>query len=349
MSLLRLLGYGAPLALEAAATALVLDGRALGGGSLHALATALAYGLTLRWLGTTTAGAAAADASNASAAPSIDTRSVAAASAAALVLVLPVVGAAVLAFVAWPSWTRRSPRAAAAVVEVPLPDGSIEIAEPAAAELARGPRPIRQLLRDSESPDERVRAVMALRHMDARRAVPLLRLAFAHESEDVRLLAFGILEQREKRLRSRIELSESRLSSARNEAAARPARWHQRLARDHWELVYGGFVSGDLEPTVLAKARDHAEAALACEPGAKMAVLLARIYLRRRQPEAARKYLEQAQRAGLPAASLAPLFAEAAFQLRRFEEIPTILGGVRRSELRRPELEPIAEYWTGQA
>jgi hypothetical protein len=32
--------------------------------------------------------------------------------------------------------------------------------------------------------------------------------------------------------------------------------------------------------------------------------------------------------------------------MRRFGEIPTILRGVPRAELRRPELEPVAEFWT---
>lgn len=342
-----LLGYGAPLALDASALSLVLAGRGAGGVVLHALAAALAFVLTARCL---RAGSAAdrarpaamlTTAAPASAAP-------AALSAAVLVLALPVVGAAVLAFVAWPSWRRRPENASAALVEVALPDGSEEI-DDTPLDAAPRARSIRELLRDTESPDERVRAVMTLRHMDARRAVPLLRLAFSHENEDVRLLAFGILEQREKRLRARIEQNQSRLAGAGSEAGARPARWHRRLARDHWELVYGGFVSGDLEPVVLAQARDHAQAALVREPDAKMAVLLARIYLRRRQPEAAQAYLEQARRAGLPAASAAPLLAEAAFQRRRFGEIAAILRGVERAELRRPELEPVAEYWTSGA
>lgn len=370
-----LLGYGAPLALDAGAAALVIAGRSSVGAGLHALAAALAFGLTMRWLRRPVAARRTSSPAGA------------AASATVLVLTLPVVGAALLAFVAWPSWRRRPESAGAALVEVALPDGSGEIDD---APLVHAPeaRPIRELLRDAESPDERVRAVMALRHMDARRAVPLLRLAFSHESEDVRLLAFGILEQREKRLRSRIELNQARLASAsclptvpgsprprcageghgdpgqtgvsafgapstsgaaRDEAGARPARWHRRLARDHWELVYGGFVSGDLESAVLAQARDHAQAALAREPDAKMAVLLARIYLRRRQPEAAEAYLAQAQRAGLPAASAAPLLAEAAFQRRRFGDVASILRGVQRAQLRRPELEPVAEYWTSEA
>jgi polysaccharide biosynthesis protein PelE len=340
-----LLGYGAPLALDAGAAALVIAGRGYGGAGLHALAAVLTFGLTVHWLHPKREAARRSPpvAPPPAAAFPTAARSAAAGSAAVLVLTLPVVGAALLAFVAWPSWRRRPQGAGAALVEVALPDGAGDIEEPP---LARAPeaRPIRELLRGATSADERVRAVMTLRHMDARRAVPLLRLAFSHESEDVRLLAFGILEQREKRLRSRIELNQSRLAGD----ASRPARWHRRLARDHWELVYGGFVSGDLEPAVLAQARDHALAALACEPDARMAVLLARIYLRRRQPEAAEAYVARAQRAGLPAASAAPLLAEAAFQRRRFGDIATILRGVPRAELRRPELEPVAEYWTSE-
>lgn len=370
MSCVRLVGYSGPVALDAVAAALVFEGRELGAGAMHGLAALVALVLTCRGLRAGAAGSgaaahagAASEGATGAGAASADTTANgratgevagAALAAAVLVLVLPMVGAALLAFVAWPSWSRRPEPAAAGVIEVALPDGSGEVDDaPLARSLAV--RPIRELLRDARSPDERVRAVMALRHMEARRAVPLLRMAFSHENEDVRLLAFGILEQREKGLRSSIERSERRLGGSvaaapeAPRAAALSRRWHQRLARDHWELVYGGFVSGDLEPVVLGKARDHALAALAERADAKMSLLLARIYLRRRQPEAAQHYLEQALRAGLSAASAAPLLAEAAFQRRRFGDIPRILRGVRRAALRRAELDPIAAYWTSEA
>jgi len=324
---MRYLVHWAPLVVDAGASALVIAGRGAAGVGLHGLAVALAFVLTRRALRDRSAHGAAF-------------------SAALLVLALPAVGAAVLVFVAWPSWTRELDAGALGLIEVALPDGS-DIDDPAGAEHAGGPRPIRELLRNADSPAERVRAVMALRHMDARRAVPLLRLAFSHESEDVRLLAFGILEQREKRLRTRIEQTEARLSSAAGSLAL--ARGHRRLARDHWELVYAGFVSGDLEPVVLKNAERHAHEVLAMGADATMAVLLARIHLRQREPELAWAWLERAEAAGLARANAAPLFAEAAFLMRRFDEIPAILRGVPRAELRRPELEPVAEFWTSEA
>jgi hypothetical protein len=324
----RLLAYGLPLVVDASACALVIDGRGRLGFAVHAVAAALALLVGLRSLRAGSPRSAAT-------------------SAGLLVLVLPAVGALVLALVVWPSWQREIDADAAAIIEVALPDGMLDADTPVVVEpppTAR--RSIRELLRDAGSPDQRVHAVMTLRHMEARRAVPLLRQAFAHESEDVRLLAFGILEQREKRLRARIKLSEARLASAR--ASADGVRQHRRLARDHWELVYGGFVSGDLEPLTLGRAREHAAKVLAHEADPNMALLLARIHLRKKEPAQAWAELERADRAGLPRASSAPLFAEAAFQMRRFGEIPTILRGVRRAQLRRPELEPVAEFWTSE-
>jgi polysaccharide biosynthesis protein PelE len=329
MRIARFLAHGLPLAVDAAACAFVIDGRGALGFGVHAFAAGLAFLVSLRSL---RAGSPL----------------IAAASASVLVLALPAVGALVLALVVWPSWQRELDAGAGTIIEVALPDGMLEAEAAVTGELApTAPRPIRELLRGAGSPDQRIRAVMTLRHMEARRAVPLLRQAFAHESEDVRLLAFGILEQREKRLRARIKRSEARLANAR--ASDDGISQHRRLARDHWELVYGGFVSGDLEPLTLGRASEHAAQVLAREADANMALLLARIHLRKREPDQAWAELERAERAGLSRASSAPLFAEAAFQMRRFGEIPTILRGVRRAQLRRPELEPVAEFWTNQA
>jgi polysaccharide biosynthesis protein PelE len=328
MNAARLLVLGTPLAIDAGASVLIIAGHGLAGLAVHALAAALA-GLAARHFITPVPASHAASVT-----------------AALLALALPLAGPAILAFVALPSWSRERNAALSGVVEVALPDGSLELADETQLDLAAA-RPIRQQLSHADSADARVRAVMALRHMDARRAVPLLRLAFGHASEDVRLLAFGILEQREKRLRTRIEQTESRLAGAFG--LAQRARLYRRLARDHWELVYSGFVSGDLEPVVLDKARDHAHRALAARPDANTALLLARIHLRQHEPRAARRWLTRACEAGAAPASAAPWFAEAAYLERRFSDIPNILRGVRRHELRRPGVDPVAEFWTERA
>ena len=340
----RILAFGAPLLVDAAACALVVDERVAAGAAVHGAAALLAFGVgravvrrAKRAVVKRADGAVLERADGAAA-------SAAGLASALLALCLPGVGLAILGAVAWPAWSVARETRAGGVLEIALPDASAPLElEPAPR---GGVRTIRQRLRDAASPEERVSAVMELRHMDARRAVPLLRQAFAHPSEDVRLLSFAILERREKRLRARIKHAEARLAAARE--AAEPelvTRLRGRLARDQWELVYGGFVSGDLEPVVLNTALEHANDVLDQRPDAALSLLLARIYLRRREPARAWAFLEQADGAGAPGASTAPLFAEAAFQLRRFSSIPSILRRARRAELNRPELEPVARFW----
>lgn len=317
----------APLLVEVAAASLLVLGSSTLGLSAHLAAGALAAFVSSRCL-------------------QGPGRQSAAVAAGLVVVALPLVGASILACVLWPSWMRRQALTARGTIEIALPDAlDAEALDPMPS--APG-RPIRELLRDEVSPEERVRAVMALRHMDARHAVPLLRLAFSHDSEDIRLLAFAILDRREKRLRARIKVTEGRLA-AHSGAAARArserAGCHRRLARDHWELVYGGFVSADVRGIVLESAARHAGAALHDEMDPRTIVLLARIRLAQRRPGDAWACLERAEQAGAPHVSCALLFAEAAYMMRRFREIPALLSRARAPQLRRPELAPVAQYW----
>lgn len=318
-----------PLLLEAAAALGVAFGDSSLALGLHLSAATLTALLCLSWV-------------------KGGSRRSAALAAALIVSALPLVGASIFSLVLWPSWMRRQSSQAPAVIEVPLSDALAEADGFAATAPGQG-RPFRELLQGDAPPEERVRAVMALRHMDARHAVPLLRLAFASDSEDVRLLAFAILERREKQLRARIKLTERRLALRPGaDAASSSARaaWHRRLARDNWELVYGNFISPDLKGVVLEAAARHASAALDHGLDAPTAVLLARIRLAERRPADAWAYLERAEQAGATPATCAPLFAEAAYMLRRFGEIPALLSRAKPQQLRRPELGPVAQFWT---
>jgi hypothetical protein len=264
--------------------------------------------------------------------------------AALLVLTLPVVGALGFAVVVLPAWRRLETQRRPGLVEVEL----TESLESDSAETAAGPSvPIAQVLQSDASVPARTEAVMRLRRMPANKAVPLLRLAFSDPSEDVRLLAFAILERQEKQLRSRIESALTKLDdpSAELQQAERAA-WHRRVAQDHWELVYGGFVSGGFVARVLEQAVQHAGAALELQFDGSTALLLARIHLKKREPALALHWLERAQEAGVGAAACAPLCAEAAFALRRFSEIPRLLACAPAAQLRRAELQPVIDFWT---
>jgi hypothetical protein len=273
---------------------------------------------------------------------------------AALVLALPCVGAAVLLGVLLPAWRRRAGSEEIAIFDLPPPSHTDE----RMPEHASTPRAIRELLATgssipgsgvpgSSSLAERLQAVLALRHLPAARAVPILKLCFKDASEDVRLLAFADLERRESKLRARIQLTSTALAAG-SLPRRRRAQLTQRLASEHWELVEGGFVSGALEARVLELAATHAEAAFELGARGPAAILLARLALRRGQADAAGHWLEAAEGAGVSQAVCAPLFAEAAFRGRRFSEVGQRLARAARGQLRRPELDPVVEFWTSE-
>jgi hypothetical protein len=267
----------------------------------------------------------------------------AAACAAILVMTLPLLGAFGFAIVVLPQWRRGSRARSGRILTLELPgaaDGD------SCQRVPEGVVPIRSVLSIAPSVRLRVDAVMALRRMDARKAVPLLRLAFSDSSEDVRLLAFAILERREKVLRSRIQASLRELANeSRSLSVAAGARLHQRLAQDYWELVYGGFVSGDGEARTLEAAAEQARLALEVRCTGSLALLLTRILLRQRDIEGAREWLARAEAVGVAPAVCAPLLGEAAYLARRFRDVPRCFERVPKAQLRRAGLLPLVEFW----
>jgi hypothetical protein len=207
---------------------------------------------------------------------------------------------------------------------------------------------IRDVLANSNSVAERLEAVLALRGLSARRAVPILRLAFSDQNEDVRLLAFADLERRESKLRARVKETSAALAGAAKLPPSWRAQLERCLAQDHWELVYGGFVQGRLEARVLETAAEHASASLGLAARGSAALLLARVALRQQRPEAAWNWLEQAEHAGIAPAVCAPLLAEAAYAQRRFGDVAPLLRRASPGQLRRPSLAPIVDFWTGR-
>ena len=218
--------------------------------------------------------------------------------------------------------------------------------------------PIREILRGTGPAHERIQAVMALRRMPARDALPLLRSALTDASEDVRLLAYAILERREKSLRASIERKLGALAEQDAGATQPGASSGQQLgalrelAHDHWELVHGGFVEGELASARSTGGR-HTSArfrSLASDASARPAakgtvVLLARIELRRTRTQEAARALELAERAGVAESTLAPLLAELAFIERRFDRIPSLLALAAGAQLDRPRLHAVIEHW----
>lgn len=270
-----------------------------------------------------------------------------------MVFTIPVLGALGVALLIVPAWRAQRPAEDDGVVEISLPHAAAGSGNRGGAQPVRiAPAPIEVVLRTQGAAQKRVASVMALRRMDAARAVPLLRVALGDTHEDVRLLAYAILERREKELRGRIEVLLADLEALQAGSASKEDKQRaavlKALAEQHWELVHGGFVSGDVEKQTLTAAVRYGHQSLLLAQDGSLALLLSRMQLRARKPSSALRYLRAAGSLGVASSVLAPLYAEAAFLMRRFDAIGPLLAQAGTAPLARPKLDAVARFWTAR-
>ena len=177
---------------------------------------------------------------------------------------------------------------------------------------------LQDVLRHAPDPNQRLTAIFATRRMPGKEAIPILKLALRDPADDVRLLAYLMLDQKESRINQRIEAALGRLAGA---TPARRGALHGTLARWYWELAYLGLAQGSVLEHILEQAREHADQALRGAPSADLHLLAGRIAEQGRLEDAGRA-LQAAEEAGIDSAQLAPFRAEVAFFQRRYRDIP---------------------------
>ncbi|WP_121493825.1 tetratricopeptide repeat protein, partial [Pseudomonas aeruginosa] len=202
---------------------------------------------------------------------------------------------------------------------------------------------LQDVLRHAPDPNQRLTAIFATRRMPGKEAIPILKLALRDPADDVRLLAYSMLDQKESRINQRIEAALGRLAGA---TPARRGALHGTLARWYWELAYLGLAQGSVLEHILEQAREHTDQALRGAPSADLHLLAGRIALEQGRLEDAGRALQAAEEAGIDSAQLAPFRAEVAFFQRRYRDIPRLLAGMPDDMLQRPPFAALARYWT---
>jgi hypothetical protein len=223
-----------------------------------------------------------------------------------------------------------------------------------------GPGALEGLLRHSADPEARLKVVLACRSLPDRASVQLLRLALRDPVDDVRLLAYAVLERKEREIQSQIQEllagasnSNSGISSASGtgEVQVRPQlapATHARLAELYWELVYEGLVEGELLAFSLEQVLFHAGEARRQQRHAspRMALVAGRALLLLNRADEARGMLEEAIRRGLPVEVVGPYLAEADFRDRRARQVRQQVAVFAKSARLRPGLAGIVEQWS---
>jgi polysaccharide biosynthesis protein PelE len=264
---------------------------------------------------------------------------------AVMAFFIPVVGALCLLLATWAA--RWFPRIEAERLfgAVPLPEF-----QDAGGDMQERGRRLREnslgrLISDTRlDPALRSRALNALSALSPRISSRSLRQLLGDPVEDLRLVAYGLLDRAEKRLREQIAKMEKQLADGAEQAA--PV--HRAIAELHFELVQQNLVQGDLRKYALAESHQHLELAMAEVPDdGGLLQLRARILMEQQEWDRAREDLQNAVQAGLPQQRTAPWLAELAFKECNWPRVSEALQGLG-ANTQTPRMAAAVRYWTGQ-
>ena len=200
---------------------------------------------------------------------------------------------------------------------------------------------LRQVLREANSPDKRLKALMATRQMNDRDAINILREALKDPTDDVRLLAYSMLEQKEKYLARRAGLLQQRLKHSDGPAHLRIQR---ELAQVWWEMTFLGLAQGGLRQYYLNSAATLLRDLVTARSQHNDWRLLGRVELALGNLESAEEAFNAALDGGASPEAIKPYLGELAFLRRNFEQVRSHLAACRLERFH-PAIRPVIESW----
>jgi len=200
------------------------------------------------------------------------------------------------------------------------------------------------LLSSEASSSFRMTALMAMQAMPMRTVSPLLHSMLDDRYEDIRLLAFWMLDRREKDLTQKIlqHLPKLELSLSPSERYL----VNKDLAMLYNELIYSYLVQGDVYRHAQQQADQYAEQALAEVPDdAALWRLRGRLAMDRGDIATGETMLEQAIEHGFDRSRLLPYLAELAYLRRDYSEVKRLLSEIPKG-VALPMLKPALQFWS---
>jgi polysaccharide biosynthesis protein PelE len=257
-------------------------------------------------------------------------------------LFVPVMGLAGLLLAVWPGivMERHAVREAYQRVNVPdLPFQPLKVQK----QPTYGKAGMISVLRHAQDPERRIKALIATRQMTSQEAIPVLKEALRDPVDDVRLLAYSMLDAKEEEINATIRRLLQRTDLA---PADQRQKLHQRISNCYWELAYLGLAQGEVLRHSLAQALSHLEQALSAgadEPA--LYVQRGRLLMHQQRWDEAGQAFTTAVEQGIPAGGVAPYLAEIAFEKKNFQLAATYLRQLGPSVRRSERLAAVASYW----
>ena len=166
---------------------------------------------------------------------------------------------------------------------------------------------------------QRLQSLLALQGIPARVSSPLLQDMLGDASDDIRLVAYGLLDSREKKITAQIHRELVNLRSAESRELRLVGLRH--LAELYWEMIYAGLAQGDLRIHALNQSLFYADSALKlANQDTGLLFLKGRILLESKMYEEAQLILELAMSHGLPESRALALYRGDCIQPARLQD-----------------------------
>ena len=192
---------------------------------------------------------------------------------------------------------------------------------------------------------QRMQALFKMQSLQSRQTTETFRALLTDKSEDLRLVAFGLLDKTEKSIFSRVHKELTLLDTCEDDDQ-KIEHWRQ-LAYTYWELVYQQAAVGDVLNFALDQVRGYTTDVLFHEErDGGMWSLLGQVNIQAQDYEVARYCFSRALTCGLPESRILPYMAEVLFSQRDFSGLKTLLS-IQTSLDDMTSLQPVLEYWEG--
>jgi polysaccharide biosynthesis protein PelE len=191
--------------------------------------------------------------------------------------------------------------------------------------------------------DSRFKSLLALQGMPPKISNPLLQEMLGDPADEVRLVAYGILDAHEKNINQQIYMELKKLEGT----PTRDLRLIslRRLAELYWELVYARLVHGDVREHALRETNRFLVEAMRLAPDdAGLWFLMGKTLLYGGEA-AAEAAFHRAIANGLEESRVLAYLGEIAFERRDYGEVRRIFNALAASQYA-PRLKPAVRYWS---
>lgn len=216
------------------------------------------------------------------------------------------------------------------------------------AQLEQQPSPLfndgglQDVLSLQENEDKRLNALLAVRNMSKKYSIPILKKALRDPSDDIRLLAYAMLDKYETLINTDLEGVLNKLNSAEG---AHKAELHKNIARNYWELAYLGLAQGAVLDHALEQAQENIKQAVLFKETPELVLLTGRIALKQQRSEFATLAFQRAIEMGMDKQHVISYLAEAAYLSGRYHEIPGLLDQLPTALRNRYPFFELVDYW----